>query len=98
MRPSGRYAVLIGVDAYEDKYAIPPLKYCAADCKLLQRVLTRAAGFPPDNVLLLADGGARSDDLPRRNNIISHLRAWSQLPGEDDLFLVVFCGHAREID
>jgi uncharacterized caspase-like protein len=92
-----RYSVLVGVDAYEDKHAIPTLRYAAADCRLLQRALTRAAGFPAEHILLLADG-ARPEDSPRRNNVIAGLRSWSQRPAEDDLFLVAFCGHAREVD
>src|SRR5262249_11443214 len=74
----------------------PALRYCAADCQLLQRVLTRAGGFLPENVLVLAEG-APPERLPRRNSLIGQLRIWSQRPGADDLFLVVFCGHAREV-
>jgi uncharacterized caspase-like protein len=97
MASQRRFAVLIGVDAYEDQHAIPCLKYCAADCRLLQRALLRAGGFHPENILLLTDESTRSDHLPRRNNLIAQLRAWTQRPGAEDLFLVVFCGHAREI-
>jgi hypothetical protein len=93
-----RYAVLIGVDGYEDKHAVPALKYCSSDCKLVQRALLRADGFQSGHVLVLADHASRPEDLPRRNNIIAQLRTWSQRAGEDDLFLIAFCGHAREID
>jgi hypothetical protein len=93
-----RYAVLIGVDAYEDRYAIPALKYCVADCKLLQRALSRPGGFHTDHIVLMTDDSSRSELLPRRNNIIVQLRSWAQRASEEDLFLVVFCGHGREID
>jgi hypothetical protein len=64
----------------------------------LQQALIHAAGFQPEDVLLVTDQGDTAEHLPRRNNIIGHLRAWSLRPGEDDLFLVAFCGHARELD
>lgn len=98
MAAQRRYAVLIGVDVYEDTHALPTLKYCAADCKLLQQALGRAGGFPAEHVLPITGESGRSDHLPRRSNIIAQLRAWAQRPEEDDLFLVVFCGHAREVD
>src|SRR5262249_25397617 len=98
MTQQRRYAILIGVDGYEDRQAIPALKYCTADCKLLQRALLRAGGFEPDNVLLMVDDASSSEYLPRRNNIIGQLLSWAQRPAKGDLFLVVFCGHAREID
>jgi hypothetical protein len=93
-----RYAVLIGVDTYEDRHAFPALKYCTADCKLLQQALVRAGGFSPENMVLLVDDSSRGEHLPRRNNLIAQVRGWAQRPGPDDLLLLAFCGHAREID
>ncbi len=52
-----RYALLIGVDGYEDRYAIPPLRFCGADCRLLQQVLVRSGAFLPDDILVLAESG-----------------------------------------
>src|SRR5439155_778270 len=53
--------------------------------------------FQPENVLLLTqDGGA--DRAPRRNALIAQLRSWCQRPAADDLMLVAFCGHGREVD
>jgi hypothetical protein len=92
-----RYAVLIGVDTYEDKLAIPTLRYCAADCQLLQRALLRAGGFLPDQVLLMTQDSPHTELHPRRNNLIGQLKVWSQRPSEDSLFLVAFCGHAWEL-
>src|SRR5439155_27175347 len=92
------YALLIGVDEYEDRLAIPALRYCGRDCEALRRALIQSGGFLPANVLLLTGAADRPENLPRRNNVIGHLRRWAQRPGKDDLFLVAFCGHGLEID
>ena len=39
-----RWAVLIGVDKYEDEQGIGSLKYCGQDMKLLYKVLTGPTG------------------------------------------------------
>jgi hypothetical protein len=93
-----RYALLIGVDSYDDKHGIPSLRYCGLDCHLLQRALTRAGGFSPDNVLLMTDDAQRAECLPRRNSMIAQLRSLVQRAGEDDLVLIAFCGHARDVE
>jgi hypothetical protein len=98
MATQQRYALLIGVDEYEDRYAIQPLRYCGKDCEILRRALIHSAGFPPDNVLLLSGTADRPENLPRRNNIIGHLRRWSERPRNDDLFVLAFCGHGLEVD
>jgi hypothetical protein len=60
--------------------------------------LSRAHGFQPENVLLMTDADPRDERRPRRNNIIGQLRGWSQRAAPADVFVVAFCGHAREID
>lgn len=88
-----RWAVLIGVNAYEDTAAIPPLKWCVQDVKRLRNVLVTHGGFKPSSVLTLTDDASDPKRRPTRNNIIAQLSSWMALPKKDDLALVYFGGH-----
>src|SRR5262245_37870664 len=57
---SKRYALIIGVDKYADS-SISPLDGASNDAKALAGALIRHAGFPDDQVILLA-----SDQPPQR--------------------------------
>src|SRR5262245_66284804 len=57
---SKRYALIIGVDQYADG-SISPLDGASNDAKALAGALIRYAGFPADQVILLA-----SDQPPQR--------------------------------
>jgi len=88
-----RWAILIGVDRYEDETGIGSLKYCAADMKLLHRVLTGpGGGFDPKNVLLMTRESERLH-RPTYSNIMNMLHVWLADVKADDDVLVAFSGH-----
>ena len=94
-----RWAVLIGVDKYEDETGIGSLKYCGQDMKLLYRVLTGpAGGFAPENVLLMTQDAIQPKRRPTRSFIVTMVPNWlSDAKPEDDV-LIAFSGHGVEQD
>lgn len=89
-----RWAVIVGVDVYEDG-GISGLFGASNDATSLRDALVEYAGFPRDQVILLASDQPPAQQ-PRRTNI---LRALSHLRGavpRDGLLLVAFAGHGIE--
>src|SRR5687768_3351132 len=68
---SKRFALVIGVDKYQDKQ-ITTLGGAANDAKALSDALVRYAGFPADQVILLASDEPE-ERQPTRGNIIRRL-------------------------
>jgi Caspase domain len=66
-----RYALLIGVDSYDDGQ-ISGLRGAANDTKVLAESLVRNAGFDPDRIVRLASDQPR-DLQPTRGNILKFL-------------------------
>ena len=92
-----RWAVLIGVDKYEDETGIGSLKYCAQDMKLLYRVLTGPnGGFEPENVLLMTGDAAEHLYRPTRSNIVRMVPNWLKDARPEDDVLIAFSGHGIE--
>jgi len=96
MGPSARkWAVLIGINGYHE--SLGPLKFCANDAKLVRDTLvSETCGFAAKNVLLLSDDQPK-DHLPTFGNVHSWLGTWLSRPSSDDLVLVYFAGHGREL-
>jgi formylglycine-generating enzyme required for sulfatase activity len=92
--PAGgkRYAVLVGVDEYDDQQ-FTTLKGAANDARALADALARFAGFPRENIVVLATGEARA---PTRPNIIDALSNVRGVVPSDGLLLVSFSGHGIE--
>jgi formylglycine-generating enzyme required for sulfatase activity len=86
-----RWALVIGVDRYRDKQ-IGPLHGATNDAKSLAEVLVRYAGFPSDQVILLASDQPEERE-PTRVNILRRLANLSSLIPKDGLLLVSFAGH-----
>jgi sulfatase modifying factor 1 len=86
-----RWALLIGVDEYEDGN-IGRLVGAANDARALKRVLVRSAGFPEDQVVVLATGDGRGSE-PTRSNILERLSTVTRLAPKDGLLLFAFSGH-----
>lgn len=80
------WAVLVGVNAYQDPY-INPLSVCVDDVTAIHQTL--AAHYQVSK--LLTD--ATPDRLPTRANILGELAAVAQNAGEGDLLLFYFSGH-----
>ena len=92
-----RWAVLIGVDKYDDEVGIGSLKYCGQDMKLLYQVLTGpGGGFAPDNVLLMTADAKDRVHRPTRDNIVTMVPNWLAYAGPEDDVLIAFSGHGIE--
>lgn len=94
--PRQRWAVVVGVGAYES-VAIPRLRYAVPDAEAVYQALVGAAGFKKDNVLLLTDRGERK---PTLRNIKWALGTFLQRSARrDDTVVIFFAGHgAPEVD
>ena len=89
------YAVLIGIDKYEDP-RIPNLTFARADAQGIHEVLVdpELGRFPPENVTLLTDEEATERQI--RTVIGRDLR---RSAGADDLVFIYYAGHgSAEID
>jgi formylglycine-generating enzyme required for sulfatase activity/uncharacterized caspase-like protein len=95
-----RYALVIGVDEYADKQ-ITTLGGASNDAKALAEALVKYAGFPADQVVVLASD-APTERQPTRGNILrrmSNLRsAIRQAGAQDGLLVVAFSGHGMDRD
>jgi hypothetical protein len=89
-----RWALVIGVDQYDDGN-ISPLRGAANDARTLARVLVENAGFPGDQVILLATDQPR-ERRPTRINILAYLSNLASMIPKDGLLLVSFAGHGIE--
>jgi len=94
-----RWAVLIGVNKYEDEQGIGSLKYCVADMKLLYEVLTGPrGGFQPGNVLLMIDDAPERMHRPTYSNMVTMIPRWLKDVGPEDDVLLAFSGHGMVED
>lgn len=91
-----RFALLIGVDEYQDAN-ISRLFGAANDAKAMRKVLVERAGFPADQVVVLATGES-AGLLPTRSNILLRLSNLLSVVPKDGLFLLQFSGHGTERD
>ena len=86
-----RWALIIGVDQYRDGN-ISPLRGAANDATTLAQALTQFAGFPSDQVILLATDQPE-ERQPTRINILAYLSNVAAAVPKDGLLLVSFSGH-----
>ena len=91
---SKRWALVIGVDKYQDPQ-ISPLKGSDNDARLIADALVRYAGFPRDQVILLATDQPL-ERQPSRVNILRRLSNLSTAVPKDGLLLISFAGHGME--
>lgn len=89
-----RWALVIGVDQYRDGN-ISALRGAANDAATLARALTQYAGFPADQVILLATDQPE-ERQPTRINILTYLSNIAAAVPKDGLLLVSFAGHGLE--
>jgi hypothetical protein len=88
---SKRWALIIGVDKYHDRQ-ISRLSGADNDAKSLQNALVQYAGFPEDQIILLATDQPE-ERQPTRINILTYLsNIGAQVP-KDGLLLISFAGH-----
>jgi caspase domain-containing protein len=89
-----RFALIVGVDEYEDTQ-IGRLDGAGNDARSLADALIRYAGFPKDQVVLLAPDQPR-ERRPTRGNILRRLSNLRSAVPKDGLLLVAFAGHGVE--
>lgn len=93
---SKRYALVIGVDAYQDA-EISNLRGASNDAKAIADALANYAGFPSDQIILLTSEQP-TELQPTRGNIIRRLSNLRQVVPKDGLLWVSFAGHGIERD
>lgn len=91
---SKRYAIVIGVDQYADTQ-ITTLGGASNDAKALATALTQYAGFPAEQVTLLASDQP-AERQPTRGNILRRLSNLAAVIPRDGLLLLSFAGHGIE--
>jgi hypothetical protein len=89
-----RYALVIGVDRYADTQ-ITTLGGASNDARALASALTQYAGFPSEQVTLLASDQP-GERQPTRGNILRRLSNLSAVIPPDGLLLISFAGHGIE--
>ena len=89
-----RYALIIGVDKYADTQ-ITTLGGASNDARSLADALVRYAGFPADQVILLASDQP-AERQPTRGNILRRLSNLATDFPKDGLLLFSFAGHGME--
>jgi hypothetical protein len=89
-----RYAIVIGVDQYADTQ-ITTLGGAVNDAKTLANALVQYAGFPSDQVTLLASDQP-VERQPTRGNILRRLSNLAAVIPKDGLLLLAFAGHGIE--
>src|SRR2546423_5032404 len=89
-----RWALVIGVDHYRDSQ-IGQLGGADNDARTLADALVRYAGFPADQVILLATDQPE-ERQPTRVNILRRLSNLASVVPKDGLLLVSFSGHGIE--
>ena len=91
---SKRWALIVGVDQYDDVH-IGRLAGAANDARNLADALVAFAGFPRDQIIVLATGEP-PERQPTRINILRRLSNLKGLLPRDGLFLFSFvCSHAN---
>ncbi len=88
-----RWAVLVGVNHYDDKANYGELHVCVKDVRAIREQLT-AGGFDPERIRLLTDD--TPEELPTRDNILVALKAVADATEPDDLLLFYYSGHGDE--
>jgi formylglycine-generating enzyme required for sulfatase activity len=91
-----RWALIIGVDRYEDD-KIPPLSAAVNDAKAIAIALERHAGFSEKQIILLCSDQQLRELQPTRSNILGQLFKLSGLVPKDGLFMFVFVGHGVQV-
>ena len=95
-RKAKRFALIIGVDEYQDTQ-IGKLDGASNDAKSLANALIEYGGFPADQVILFTSDQP-SERRPTRGNILRRLSNLRTIVPKDGLLLVSFAGHGIERD
>jgi hypothetical protein len=86
-----RWAVLVGVNEYDDQANYGRLPVCVKDVRAVREQLI-AGGFDSARIRLLADDA----DKPTRAHVLAVLQAVANATATDDLLLFYYSGHGDE--
>jgi len=89
-----RFALIVGVDKYADTQ-ITTLGGASNDARALAGALVQYAGFPADQVILLASTEP-AERQPTRGNILRRLSNLAAVVPKDGLLLFAFASHGME--
>lgn len=87
-----KWALVIGVNEYLDP-AVPRLKYCVADAKLVASQLASKCGYDPLHVLVMTDDQEKPHLRPLLINLENQVRSWLSKAEGGDTVLFYFSGH-----
>jgi hypothetical protein len=90
-----KWALLIGINDYEDRNYIASLGAADNDARRLKDVLKSKLGFPEANIELLVSDG---DNKPTRANIVLALGKLAENTKPGDTVFVFYSGHGTEIN
>lgn len=88
------WAVLVGVNDYDDKHNYGRLSVCTKDVHAIYDRLVMG-GFAPDRIRLLTDD---TSELPTRDNVLVALKALADATEPNDLLFFYYSGHGDEVD
>lgn len=87
----GRWALIIGVEAYDDR-RILPLQFAVDDAEGLAEALIAGGAFQPENVIVLSSGAKDPELQPTRKNVLLQLERLKRVK-QADLVVTFFSGH-----
>ncbi|MBP7964881.1 MAG: caspase family protein [Caldilineaceae bacterium] len=93
------YALLVGVDRYDNPQQAPNLRGCVADTQAMYNFLTTRLQVPADRILWLTSTMERSEPADRRATRENILRGWQQhltKAGEGDHVFFHYSGHGAQ--
>lgn len=89
-----KWALLIGINHYEDVNSIASLGAADTDARELKKTLKSQLGFPEANITLLVSDG---DKKPTRANILEALGELGENARPGDTVFVFYSGHGIEV-
>ena len=87
-----RWALLVGVNQYSDRYNYAPLTVCAEDVRAVREQLVQR-GFSAERVSVIDDA---SECAPSAQEIALTLESMARAAGPEDLLLFYYSGHGDE--
>ena len=93
------YALLVGVDRYDNPQQAPNLRGCVADTQAMYNFLTTRLQVPADRILWLTSTMERSEPADRRATRENILRGWQQhltKAGAGDHVFFHYSGHGAQ--
>lgn len=88
---SGRWALIVGIDAYDDP-RILDLEYSDDDASALAQTLIASGAFVPEHVVVMTPGTADLALRPTRNNLLRELEDLKRVQ-DADMVVFFYSGH-----